>query len=237
MIAQNQLGAGVTAMGMCLTALIKKSKDDPSLTPLIGYLGDSGRILTDLHYRMSVTRRSFITLGLNMIVKNIADDCEVDSLLYGENFSEKLKSAKAAKKSGKNIVKSLPSSSSNRTTNHYNYKKRTYSREDLSKYLNYWGPPKRNHRTGRHGGGQNNKSTWNFLEGKTTLNEVSIIAGRLKLFAHNLSKLTSDKIIYQYVTGYEIPFITEPWQAEPPKEAVISYERTKAIIFQQLIHC
>ncbi|XP_043482415.1 uncharacterized protein LOC122511321 [Leptopilina heterotoma] len=189
-ITQNQLGSGISAMGKCLTELIIRSKNDPTLLPLIGDLADSGGLLTDLHYRMSMTRRSFITPGLSLIIKKIADECPVDTLLYGENFAEKLKLAKAAERSSKDIAKTVP------------------------------GPPQKELQD--EGGADQQIHSVQHAEEDSTVIEVSIIAGRLRLFAHNWSKLTSDKIIYQYVTGYEIPFVSEPWQTESPKESIIS---------------
>lgn len=106
----------MTALGLGLSLILQLPKDDPLIPPIIWHMANSGRIFADLHYRMSMTRRSFITPGLNPIVKNIAEECKVDTFLYGVDFSERLKSAKAAEKSGKDIKKvtqNFPSKSSN----------------------------------------------------------------------------------------------------------------------------
>ncbi|XP_033222661.1 arginine/serine-rich coiled-coil protein 2-like [Belonocnema kinseyi] len=59
--AQPQLSTGVEAIGLCLTEILKKEKeltDEPSLnlSHLLRLLGDSGRLLTHMHYRMSCTK-------------------------------------------------------------------------------------------------------------------------------------------------------------------------------------
>lgn len=106
--AQNQLGAGINAIGAALTEVLKaESSTEQTIdtSKFIERLADAGRILSDLHHDMSKARRSFIVPALNAIVKSIADDSAIDSLLFGENFSENLKAAKATEKSSKDLVK------------------------------------------------------------------------------------------------------------------------------------
>ncbi|XP_051159918.1 cactin-like [Leptopilina boulardi] len=143
---QNQLSAGVIALGTCLSELLSKPQAEINVSQLIVLLADAGRILTDLHHRISLTRRSFITPGLNQLVKNVAEDCDVDTLLYGEKFTEKLSAAKSAEKSGKDIAK--PS------TKTPIEKKRVYPKEAYPRPLNYRGPPKRSFKETRQGGHQ-----------------------------------------------------------------------------------
>ena len=57
---------------------------------------------SDLHHEISLTRRCryrcFMVPGLNPIIKPIADDGVVDTLLFSEEFPEKPKTAKAVEK-------------------------------------------------------------------------------------------------------------------------------------------
>nr|XP_034194204.1 uncharacterized protein LOC117610677 [Osmia lignaria] len=107
-LAQNQLGAGINAIGAALTEVLKAEKSIElavDSTKFIERLADAGRILADLHHDMSKTRKSFIVPGLNPIVKQIADESPIDGLLFGEKFSENLKAAKVMEKASKDVIK------------------------------------------------------------------------------------------------------------------------------------
>ncbi|XP_029043900.1 uncharacterized protein LOC114876523 [Osmia bicornis bicornis] len=107
-LAQNQLGAGINAIGAALTEVLKAEKSIElavDSTKFIERLADAGRILADLHHDMSKTRKSFIVPGLNPIVKQIADESPIDGLLFGEKFSENLKGAKVMEKASKDVIK------------------------------------------------------------------------------------------------------------------------------------
>lgn len=116
---QNQLGSSITALRLALSELLKKAKEDSKYKNLISLLADSGRLFTDLHYKNSLRRRSFILYSLVYIVKNVADHSEVDSLLFGENFSDCFKSEKATQKIGKYIARTK----SSHTGQTFKYKK------------------------------------------------------------------------------------------------------------------
>ncbi|XP_066590167.1 uncharacterized protein [Prorops nasuta] len=112
--AQNQLGTGINAIGAALTEVLtaEQSKDlTIDTSKFIEKLGDAGRILSDLHYGMSKTRKSFIIPGLNPIIKHIADESVVDTMLFGENLAEKLKAAKTMERSSKDLEKKKKNSS------------------------------------------------------------------------------------------------------------------------------
>ena len=105
-MGQDQLGKAISAVGGSLTELLrgdKSGKLDEKM--LITAFSDAGRILTDLHYRKSVTGRAFITPGLSPVVKTIADESPVGALLFGENFSDRVKTVKAMERSTKDIQK------------------------------------------------------------------------------------------------------------------------------------
>ncbi|XP_043464604.1 uncharacterized protein LOC122500004 isoform X2 [Leptopilina heterotoma] len=59
---------------------------------------------------------------MSMLVKQDAEDCEVDTLLYGEKFTEKLMAAKSAEKSSKELVKQPTKTTSD------NYRKRAFQK-------------------------------------------------------------------------------------------------------------
>ena len=107
MIIQNQVAGGITILGNALTYVL--SRDNPeggeALEPrrLITWLSDAGRLLSDLHHFLSVTRRGFFTTGLNKTVKNLADRAVIDTYLFGETFGEQLRAAKAIEKTGREL--------------------------------------------------------------------------------------------------------------------------------------
>ena len=109
-IVQTQLSASLSAVGTCLTDLLKEQ--DPHFeanrkSRFITLLSEAGKCLSDLHHEKSLTRRHFIVPGLNPVIKSIANG---GTLLFGEEFPEKLKTAKAVEKYGKDLARStLPS--------------------------------------------------------------------------------------------------------------------------------
>ncbi|XP_043466072.1 uncharacterized protein LOC122513040 [Leptopilina heterotoma] len=120
--AQNKLGAAISALGQVLTVVLqikKESKDldAATLVSIFSTLCDIGRILTDIQHGLSMTRRSFIVPTFSILLKQIADVTPVDTYLFGENLSEKLKSAKEVEKSAKDITKSNQSSSKSYVNN------------------------------------------------------------------------------------------------------------------------
>lgn len=103
---QDQLGKAISAVGGSLTELLREDKSgklDEKM--LVTALSDAGRILTDLHYRKSVTRMAFISPGLSTVVKTIADGSPVGALLFSKDFSGRVKTAKAMERSTKDIQK------------------------------------------------------------------------------------------------------------------------------------
>ena len=55
------------------------------------------------------------------------------------------------------------------------------------------------------------------------------VAGRLRLFAHNWQKLSSDQIILNMVKAWEIPFHSKPFQNHPPRNFSHNREQQKLI--------
>lgn len=155
--AQNQLGAGINAIGAALTEiLIAEGSTDREVDTqkLIERLADAGRILSDLHHEMSKTRKSFIIPGLNSIVKNIANDSPIDAWLFGEKFAENLKAAKSMEKSSKDLTKpsgyqrnfgNAPREGNRRFASSYS-RPNNFLREQQSEKLNWHRPSGASHR-------------------------------------------------------------------------------------------
>ncbi|KAI8441239.1 hypothetical protein MSG28_014886 [Choristoneura fumiferana] len=109
--AQQQLGAGITAINKGLTILLT-SEDKVTATK---HLSDACRILSDLHYMETQTRAKLVTPALSKQFLNVIQDCERDETLFGAKLPEKIKASKAIEKQGlqiKKIVKSTTGTSS-----------------------------------------------------------------------------------------------------------------------------
>lgn len=65
---------------------------------------------------------------------------------------------------------------------------------------------------------------------KEIIHQVNKPAGRLKLFRNSWKKITFEKIILNYLTGYKIPFTRKSVQQFPPKPSIFSKKDTN--IFQ-----
>lgn len=98
------------AFDLALKISDKALRDD-----IIKYLGDSGQILTDLHYLESITRRSLLAQSLNKNTKDAIRDIPRDHLLFGEGLTDKLKALKACSKSIADIKTKPPRPTSSRT--------------------------------------------------------------------------------------------------------------------------
>lgn len=68
-------------------------------------INKGAKILADLFYWFSLTRKAQITLALNLIAKNTADAILADDLLFGSSLGDQIKKAVSMKKSSKDIVK------------------------------------------------------------------------------------------------------------------------------------
>lgn len=53
---------------------------------------DATKLLADVHYTLSVHRRFLLSNHLDSSVKKVSEDCPVDDWLFGENFSQCVKS-------------------------------------------------------------------------------------------------------------------------------------------------
>lgn len=130
---QTQLAAGIAAVGKALTSIVEDAEPGNKLA-IIESLNDSGRLLADLHQQHSQSRRSLLSLNLKKEVLETLNMVPVDGWLFGENVTERLRTAKAIERSGNELKNAL--------------KKKI----PTSKPLNFQGPPKRRqvHRSGGH---------------------------------------------------------------------------------------
>uniref|UniRef100_A0A2A4J6C6 Uncharacterized protein n=1 Tax=Heliothis virescens TaxID=7102 RepID=A0A2A4J6C6_HELVI len=101
---QKQLSSAIACLSEAITILLTKETKDPNILKL---LVDAGRILCDCQHNDSITRRNFILAVLKKELKDQMQLTKIDSLLFGQELADTLKTAKAINKSGAEL-KSAP---------------------------------------------------------------------------------------------------------------------------------
>lgn len=99
MAKQKQLSVAIAAINQAIELLISKE----SHAQIIKSVSDACRLLCDIHYDSTNTRRGFVLSSINADMKEAISEAKRDKYLFGENFSEKLKAAKSIKKSGTDL--------------------------------------------------------------------------------------------------------------------------------------
>ncbi|XP_043484757.1 pre-mRNA-splicing factor CWC25-like [Leptopilina heterotoma] len=149
---QNQVSAALAAIGTGLTRILNAENRNEH-KELFETLSDAGKIMAALHHNISMARRAIIQPCLNVVVSEVAETTEVDSLLFGETFSEKLRAAKEVEKRGEDVTKATNTLTVKKGTN------TTRGRNDFkSGNLNWRGPPRRSHNRQQQGGPMMNRS-------------------------------------------------------------------------------
>jgi len=108
---QNQAGIVLCAFGEALSDLLKPQVQqslDAEARLAITKASDSAKLLADLFYRLSVSRKTQILPALNIVAKNVAETTLADHLLFGTSFGEEFKKAAAMEKSARDIARSAP---------------------------------------------------------------------------------------------------------------------------------
>ncbi|CAK1595988.1 unnamed protein product [Parnassius mnemosyne] len=94
---QKQICSAIACLSEAITLLLSKDTKDPTILKL---LMDTARILCDSQHKDSVTRRSFILATLKRELKDQMQLTKIDNLLFGQELSDTLRTAKAINKSG-----------------------------------------------------------------------------------------------------------------------------------------
>lgn len=104
---QVQLGKGISALGAALNVLLQQTSREPALVnEVLKPLSEGAKILTDLHYRLSLSRKAMITPFVNKSLRELCTKAPIGALLFGPNLGEKIKTAKALVQSGRNLKQS-----------------------------------------------------------------------------------------------------------------------------------
>lgn len=98
--SQCLIGSAMSALGSAITLLLDERKEGVDRNELLKFMCDAGKLLADLHHKESTARKAYILPGLDKKAKTLLGKTQTDRYLFGEDLSEKLKSAKAMEKAG-----------------------------------------------------------------------------------------------------------------------------------------
>lgn len=99
-LRQKQIAVAIACLSQAINKLLSNNNADPNL---IKMLMDTERILCDSQHSDSVVRRNFILSSLKKDMNEQLRNTKPDSLLFGENLLETIKTAKAINKSGADL--------------------------------------------------------------------------------------------------------------------------------------
>lgn len=103
----DQLGIALVAFGEAISDLLKPEVQLSLLSETrsaIAKIHDGIKIIGDLYFRLSLSRRAQIKPAMNPLARSTADAIPADDLLFGASFGEELKKATLMEKSSKDIV-------------------------------------------------------------------------------------------------------------------------------------
>ncbi|KAL0850672.1 hypothetical protein ABMA28_012421 [Loxostege sticticalis] len=104
MYQQKQLGVAISALGTAVNSILS---NETSKQKVLKPISDACRILCDLHFHETKTRRHFVITSINTELKDSLVNTVRDGQLFGDNVTEKIKTAKSIQKSGE-ALKNVP---------------------------------------------------------------------------------------------------------------------------------
>ncbi|CAH2007338.1 unnamed protein product [Acanthoscelides obtectus] len=117
MSLQNQLGKSITALGNVMTNMLQNVESNTDPDPNLVGLVDAGKMLCSIHHLMSTHRKYMVHQHFNKKMQLVAMGQSRDSMLFGDDFAEKCKSAKNLETLAKEL-KSTTATSSNYLKGH-----------------------------------------------------------------------------------------------------------------------
>ncbi|XP_050312715.1 uncharacterized protein LOC126747856 [Anthonomus grandis grandis] len=101
---QTQLSKGLVALSKGMEVILADKEIPKGIKEtLLEYLSDSGRILTDLQYNITMVRRNLITPSLSKSVKEAVEKTKPLNFLFGSDLTEKVKEAKSLERTSKDL--------------------------------------------------------------------------------------------------------------------------------------
>ncbi|KAI5638463.1 hypothetical protein NE865_08929 [Phthorimaea operculella] len=100
-LRQKQMSTSLSCLGQALQLCIKSTMDNK--LDIIKKLNDSSRLLCDAMYLDTRGRRTLVLSSINKNLKDSLLETEPNEFLFGDNLTDKIKTAKAVQKSGKEL--------------------------------------------------------------------------------------------------------------------------------------
>lgn len=91
---QNQLGKGIAALGTAITNLLATQNSEAEPNPVLTDLVEAGKMLCTVHHSMTTHRKYLLSTNFSTKIQKIATAQARDTMLFGDDFGEKCKSAK-----------------------------------------------------------------------------------------------------------------------------------------------
>jgi hypothetical protein len=98
---QAQISAAISAVGLSVTSLLKRKGERD--VGAIQQLGEAGRLLTDLFYQETLSRRELAALNLNKSLKDTLLNAPNDEWLFGKDLEDRVRSHKNLAQSSKDL--------------------------------------------------------------------------------------------------------------------------------------
>lgn len=120
---QKIIGSAMIALGMGISLMLNEKDEEVDRMQLLQYLSVAGKLLAEAHHREAVTRKSFISPGIEKNINEVLEKCKLDKFLFGEDLSEKIKSMKSIEKIAAEIKsKPTPNKLPLKTSDRVNWK-------------------------------------------------------------------------------------------------------------------
>ncbi|XP_063924056.1 uncharacterized protein LOC135138115 isoform X3 [Zophobas morio] len=126
---QNQMGAGLSGLATALDLIFATDRQDNFELRLVECISDAAKLFGDIHHDQSQARRQIIKATLSPALKDTLSEASVDGWLFGDNLSERIKTAKPLERTSADLKRTPvtkprppPVVSHHQDARHLNYK-------------------------------------------------------------------------------------------------------------------
>lgn len=100
---QKCVGSAIISLGAALSMLLENPEEGIDQLALINFLWDTSKLLTEVFFQQSISRKAFITPLMDKTLKPVLEATKADQWLYGEKFPEQIKEAKTVKSASNSL--------------------------------------------------------------------------------------------------------------------------------------
>nr|CAH7751248.1 unnamed protein product [Callosobruchus chinensis] len=206
---QNLIGKGLVAIEKGLSNLIEKKRGESqegeteSDADLVG-LAEAGQIICLAHNTLSKHRQFQRSGHFSEKIKKLVASQTIDLFLFGPDFGDKWKNAKALQTTARELQAAELSTSKNSLGQASKKRGKTsMSKAKINQAKNFSNPRNNQYKRDRDSYRE---------EKRKQVNKGSKYAGRIKFFMHEWRQITNNPLILDWVSGYKIPFQRKPVQ-------------------------